>query len=186
MYGPPFYPESTGGRPRTESTGGHARRALQDLLIHNKKVKGGPPARSKLEDDMHKLRNKWPRQAEARQRRESLQQSITQRAQRDVLRSQLAQVRSQMPAWGGPAHHVAHRDYILEALRKLKTQGVTPPVSPPTERPSTPPPTERPPTPPTRKGKGKRKEAAPAASASSAAEPPPSPRSSRENTIAVT
>jgi len=107
MYGPPFYPESTGGRPRTENTGGHARRALQDLLIHDKKVKGGPPAKSKLEDDMHKLRNDWPKRAEARQRRDSLQQSIEQRAQRDVLRSQLSQVRSQMPAWGAP-HITSH------------------------------------------------------------------------------
>ena len=115
MYGPPFYPD----RPRTESTGGHARRALQDMMIHDKKVKGGLPARSKLEDDMHRLRNKWPRQVLARQRRDSIQQSVTLRSQRDVLLSQLSQVRAQMPAWGGPALHVTHREYILEALRKI-------------------------------------------------------------------
>merc|ERR1712153_18269 len=112
MYGSSLY-----DRPRTDNTVGHARRALDDLHIHGKLVKGGPPTRSKLEDDMQRLRSKWPRHALARIRRESLQQSITEKAQVSMLKSQLSQVRSQMPAWGGPAQHVAHRDYILASLR---------------------------------------------------------------------
>ena len=119
MYGLSLY-----DRPRTDNTVGHARRALDDLHIHGKLVKGGPPTRSKLEDDMQRLRSKWPRHALARIRRESLQQSITEKAQISMLNSQLSQVRAQMPAWGGPAQHVAHRDYILGALRKLGAQNV--------------------------------------------------------------
>ena len=119
MYGSSLY-----DRPRTDNTVGHARRALDDLHIHGKLVKGGPPTRSKIEDDMQRLRSKWPRHALARIRRESLQQSITEKAQISMLNSQLSQVRSQMPAWGGPAQHVAHRDYILGALRKLGAQNV--------------------------------------------------------------
>ena len=119
MYGSSLY-----DRPRTDNTVGHARRALDDLHIHCKLVKGGPPSRSKIEDDMQRLRSKWPRHALARIRRESLQQSITEKAQISMLNSQLSQVRSQMPAWGGPAQHVAHRDYILGALRKLGAQNV--------------------------------------------------------------
>jgi len=119
MYGSSLY-----DRPRTDNTVGHARRALDDLHIHGKLVKGGPPTRSKIEDDMQRLRSKWPRHALARIRRESLQQSITEKAQISMLNSQLSQVRSQMPAWGGPAQHVAHRDYILGALRKLGKQNV--------------------------------------------------------------
>jgi len=119
MYGSSLY-----DRPRTDNTVGHARRALDDLHIHGKFVKGGPPTRSKIEDDMQRLRSKWPRHALARIRRESLQQSITEKAQRSMLQSQLSQVRAQMPAWGGPAQHVAHRDYILGALRKLGAQNV--------------------------------------------------------------
>ena len=114
MYGSSLY-----DRPRTDSTVGHAKRALDDLHIHGKLVKGGPPTRSKIEDDMQRLRSKWPRHALARIRRESLQQSITEKAQVSMLKSQLSQVRAQMPAWGGPAQHVAHRDYILDALRTL-------------------------------------------------------------------
>ena len=119
MYGSSLY-----DRPRTDSTVGHARRALDDLHIHGRLVKGGPPTRSKIEDDMQRLRSKWPRHALARIRRESLQQSITEKAQISMLNSQLSQVRAQMPAWGGPAQHVAHRDYILGALRKLGAQNV--------------------------------------------------------------
>ena len=119
MYGSSLY-----DRPRTDNTVGHARRALDDLHIHGKLVKGGPPTRSKIEDDMQCLRSKWPRHALARIRRESLQQSITDKAQISMLNSQLSQVRSQMPAWGGPAQHVAHRDYILDALRKIGAQNV--------------------------------------------------------------
>ena len=119
MYGSSLY-----DRPRTDSTVGHAKRALDDLHIHGRLVKGGPPTRSKIEDDMQRLRSKWPRHALARIRRESLQQSITEKAQISMLNSQLSQVRSQMPAWGGPAQHVAHRDYILGALRKLGAQNV--------------------------------------------------------------
>ena len=45
MYGSSLY-----DRPRTDNTVGHARRALDDLHIHGKLVKGGPPTRSKIED----------------------------------------------------------------------------------------------------------------------------------------
>jgi len=122
MYGSSLY-----DRPRTDSTVGHAKRALDDLHIHGKLVKGGPAPRSKQQDDMQKLRSKWPRHALARIRRENLQQSITEKAQISMLNSQLSQVRGQMPAWGSgapPAQHVAHRDYILAALRKLGAQNV--------------------------------------------------------------
>ena len=118
MYGSSLY-----DRPRTDNTTGHARRALDDLHVHGRLVKGGPP-RSRTLDDMERLRIKWPRHALARIRRESLQQSITEKAQISMLNSQLSQVRAQMPAWGGPAQHVAHRDYILGALRKLGVQNV--------------------------------------------------------------
>jgi len=131
MYGASLY-----DRPRTDSTVGHARRALDDLLIHGKLVKGGPPTRSKLEDDMQRLRNQWPRHALARIRRESLQQSITEKAQISMLNSQLSQVRAQMPAWGGQAHHVAHRDYILAALRTLGAQNVAADSSAPPPAPA--------------------------------------------------
>ena len=56
-----------------------------------------------------------------RQRRDSYQASATAALNRAMLMSQLAQARSQMPAWGGPAHHLAHREYILDALRKNGT-----------------------------------------------------------------
>jgi len=131
MYGSSLY-----DRPRTDNTVGHARRALDDLHIHGKFVKGGPPTRSKIEDDMQRLRSKWPRHALARIRRESLQQSITEKAQISMLNSQLSQVRSQMPAWGGPAQHVAHRDYILGALRKLGAQNVAADSSAPSSAPA--------------------------------------------------
>ena len=131
MYGSSLY-----DRPRTDNTVGHARRALDDLHIHGRLVKGGPPTRSKIEDDMQRLRSKWPRHALARIRRESLQQSITEKAQISMLNSQLSQVRSQMPAWGGPAQHVAHRDYILGALRKLGAQNVAADSSAPSSAPA--------------------------------------------------
>jgi len=117
MYGPPFYPD----RPRTDNTRGHARRALEDLMIHNKKVKGGLPSRSRQDDELSKLRNAWPKRFLERQRRDSYQASATAAINRAMLMSQLAQVRAQMPAWGGPAHHVAHREYILDALRRNGT-----------------------------------------------------------------
>ena len=131
-----MYGSSLHDRPRTDSSVGHARRALDDLHIHGKLVKGGPPTRSKIEDDMQRLRSKWPRHALARIRRESLQQSITEKAQISMLQSQLSQVRSQMPAWGGPAQHVAHRDYILGALRKLGAQNVAADSSAPSSAPA--------------------------------------------------
>ena len=131
MYGASLY-----DRPRTDSTVGHARRALDDLHIHGKLVKGGPPTRSKIEDDMQRLRSKWPRHALARIRRESLQQSITDKSQISMLNSQLSQVRAQMPAWGGQAHHVAHRDYILAALRTLGAQNVAADSSAPPPAPA--------------------------------------------------
>ena len=113
MYGSSLY-----DRPRTDNTTGHARRALDDLHIHGRLVKGGPP-RSMLLDDMERLRIKWPQHALARIRRESLQKSITEKAEISMLNSQLSQVRAQISAWGGQEHHVAHRDYILDALRTL-------------------------------------------------------------------
>ena len=131
MYGSSLY-----DRPRTDNTTGHARRALDDLHIHGKLVKGGPPTRSKIEDDLQRLRSKWPRHALARIRRESLQQSITEKAQISMLKSQLSQVRAQMPAWGGPAQHVAHRDYILAALRALGAQNVAADSSAPSSAPA--------------------------------------------------
>jgi len=131
-----MYGSSLHDRPRTDSSVGHARRALDDLHIHGKLVKGGPPTRSKIEDDMQRLRSKWPRHALARIRRESLQQSITEKAQVSVLNAQLAQVRAQMPAWGGQAHHVAHRDYILAALRTLGAQNVAADSSAPPPAPA--------------------------------------------------
>jgi len=131
-----MYGASLHDRPRTDSSVGHARRALDDLHIHGKLVKGGPPTRSKIEDDMQRLRSKWPRHALARIRRESLQQSITDKAQISMLNSQLSQVRAQMPAWGGQAHHVAHRDYILAALRTLGAQNVAADSSAPPPAPA--------------------------------------------------
>ena len=131
-----MYGSSLHDRPRTDSSVGHARRAIDDLHIHGKLVKGGPPTRSKIEDDMQRLRSKWPRHALARIRRESLQQSITDKAQISMLNSQLSQVRAQMPAWGGPAHHVAHRDYILAALRTLGAQNVAADSSAPPPAPA--------------------------------------------------
>ena len=98
MYGPPFYPD----RPRTDNTRGHARRALEDLLIHNKKVKGGLPSRSRLDDEMTKLRNAWPKRYLARQQRDTFKAHAAAAINRAMLMSQPAQVRSQVPAWGGP------------------------------------------------------------------------------------
>ena len=131
-----MYGASLHDRPRTDSSVGHARRALDDLLIHGRLVKGGPPTRSKIEDDMQRLRSKWPRHALARIRRESLQQSITDKSQISMLNSQLAQVRAQMPAWGGQAHHVAHREDILAALRALGAQNVAADSSAPPPAPA--------------------------------------------------
>ena len=131
-----MYGFSLHDRPRTDSSVGHARRALDDLHIHGKLVKGGPPTRSKIEDDMQRLRSKWPRHALARIRRDSLQQSITEKAQISMLNSQLSQLRAQMPAWGGQAHHVAHRDYILAALRTLGARDVAADSSAPPPAPA--------------------------------------------------
>ena len=117
MYGPPFYPD----RPRQDGTRGHARRALEDLLIHNKMVRGGMPSQTQEDFHLSKLRNAWPKRYLARQQRDTFKAHAAAAINRAMLMSQLAQARSQMLAWGGPAHHLEHREYILDALRKNGT-----------------------------------------------------------------
>ena len=104
MYRAP-YPD----RPRTFNTLGNARIAFDGVF--DRRVKGGP-VNTKLTDTDR--RHKWPKEVHARQLRESLQQSITQRAHNAMLLSQL----SQMPAYmRGAVHMLEHRDYILKSLR---------------------------------------------------------------------
>ena len=100
---------------------GHAHKALEELTIHNKLVKGGMPSRSRQDNELSKLRNAWPKSFLERHRRETYKANMTAAINKSVLMSQLAQARSQMPAWGGPAHHLAHRDYILDAMRRNGT-----------------------------------------------------------------
>ena len=105
MYRAP-YPD----RPRTFNTLGNARKAFD--VLDDRRVKGGP-VNTKL-TDTDRLRHKWPKEVHARQLRESLQQSITQRAHNAMLLSQL----SQMPAYmRGAVHMLEHREYILKSLR---------------------------------------------------------------------
>jgi len=104
MYRAP-YPD----RPRTFNMLGNDRIAFDDVFdrrVFNK-------VDTKL-TDTDRLRHKWPKQVHARQLRESLQQSITQRAHNAMLLSQL----SQMPAYmRGAVHMLEHREYILKSLR---------------------------------------------------------------------
>jgi len=94
-------------RPRTFNTLGNARKAF-DVLDDRKVIRHN----TKLTDT--RLRHKWPKEVHARQLRESLQQSITQRAHNAMLISQL----SQMPAYmRGAVHMLEHREYILKSLR---------------------------------------------------------------------
>ena len=127
MYRAP-YPD----RPRTHNTLGNARIAFDDVF--DRRVKDGP-VNTKL-TDTDRLRHKWPKEVHARQLRESLQQSITQRAHNAMLLSQL----SQMPAYmRGAVHMLEHREYILKSLRFGTADDVQQPVqSAKTDTPSEP------------------------------------------------
>ena len=117
-------------RPRTFNTLGNARKAFD--VLDDRRVKGGP-VNTKL-TDTDRLRHKWPKEVHARQLRESLQQSITQRAHNAMLLSQL----SQMPAYmRGAVHMLEHREYILKSLR-FGTDDVQPVQSDKTDTPSEP------------------------------------------------
>ena len=127
MYRDPFYPD----RPRTHNTLGNARIAFD--VLDGKRVKGYG-VNTKL-TDTDRLRHKWPKEVHARQLRESLQQSITQRAHNAMLLSQL----SQMPAYmRGAVHMLEHREYILKSLRVGTDDDVQPVQSDKTDTPSEP------------------------------------------------
>ena len=115
-YGPPFYPD----RPRQHGTAGHAQRALEDLLVRGKLVRGGTPSQTSEDFHLSRLRNTWPNRYQARQQRDAVSAKAATAAERCMLMSQLMQTRAQMPAWGhNPAHMSDHREYILKALRHL-------------------------------------------------------------------